>query len=42
MGVVQVENSGLCTVNDSQRQFFSYRRDRETGRMATLAWLCSL
>lgn len=39
MGVTQVENSGLCTVNDSQRQFFSYRRDRQTGRMATLAWL---
>ena len=39
MGVTQVENSGLCTVNDPQRQFFSYRRDRQTGRMATLAWL---
>ena len=39
MGVTQVESSGLCTVNDPQRQFFSYRRDRETGRMATLAWL---
>jgi len=39
MGVTQVESSGLCTVNDSLRQFFSYRRDRETGRMATLAWL---
>jgi hypothetical protein len=39
MGVQHVENSGLCTVNDPQRQFFSYRRDRLTGRMATLAWL---
>jgi hypothetical protein len=39
LGVKQVENSGLCTVNDPQRQFFSYRRDRQTGRMATLAWL---
>jgi hypothetical protein len=39
MGVTQVENSGLCTVNDPQRRFFSYRRDRQTGRMATLAWL---
>ncbi len=39
MGVTQVESSGLCTVNDPLRQFFSYRRDRETGRMATLAWL---
>jgi YfiH family protein len=39
MGVALVENSGLCTVNDPKRQFFSYRRDRQTGRMATLAWL---
>ena len=39
MGVSQVENSGLCTVNDPAQQFFSYRRDRVTGRMATLAWL---
>ncbi|MEI6838816.1 MAG: peptidoglycan editing factor PgeF [Alcaligenaceae bacterium] len=39
MGVSRVENSGLCTVNDPARQFFSYRRDRVTGRMATLAWL---
>ena len=41
MGVQHVENSGLCTVNDPRRQFFSYRRDRQTGRMATLAWLSS-
>ncbi len=39
MGVQHIENSGLCTVNDPQRHFFSYRRDRQTGRMATLAWL---
>ena len=39
MGVEQVENSGLCTVSDQASQFFSYRRDRQTGRMATLAWL---
>jgi YfiH family protein len=39
MGVQHIENSGLCTVNDPKRQFFSYRRDRQTGRMATLAWL---
>ena len=39
MGVSQVENSGLCTVSDPAQQFFSYRRDRVTGRMATLAWL---
>ena len=42
MGVAQVENSGLCTVNDPQQQFFSYRRDRQTGRMATLAWIGSI
>ena len=42
MGVMQIENSDLCTVNDPQRQFFSYRRDRQTGRMATLAWLGSI
>ena len=39
LGVEQVENSGLCTVSDPGQQFFSYRRDRQTGRMATLAWL---
>jgi len=42
MGVKQIENSGLCTVNDPHRRFFSYRRDRQTGRMATLAWLGSV
>ena len=30
--------SGLCTVSGADR-FFSYRRDRVTGRMALLAWL---
>ncbi|OZI74220.1 peptidoglycan editing factor PgeF [Bordetella genomosp. 12] len=37
-GVQDVELSGLCTYADRAR-FFSYRRDRETGRMALLAWL---
>ncbi len=41
MGVERVENSGLCTVRDQDNRFFSYRRDRQTGRMATLAWLAS-
>ena len=41
MGVGLVENSGLCTVTDPENRFFSYRRDRQTGRMATLAWLTS-
>ncbi|WP_459617897.1 peptidoglycan editing factor PgeF [Bordetella sp. 2513F-2] len=39
-GVAQPESSGLCTASDPGR-FFSYRRDRETGRMALLAWLGS-
>ncbi|MDO8694712.1 MAG: laccase domain-containing protein, partial [Sheuella sp.] len=38
-GVEHVENSGLCTVSDQENRFFSYRRDHQTGRMATLAWL---
>lgn len=39
MGVADIECSGLCTVTDVQRRFFSYRRDGRTGRLATLAWL---
>lgn len=34
-GVVDIFDSGLCTYTDSER-FYSYRRDGETGRMATL------
>ena len=37
MGVTQVYGGGFCTVTDKQR-FYSYRRDGETGRMATLIW----
>ncbi len=37
-GVSAVYGGGLCTVSDAQR-FFSYRRDRVTGRMASLIWL---
>jgi len=36
-GVTQVYGGGFCTVTDKQR-FYSYRRDGETGRMATLIW----
>ena len=36
-GVHQVYGGGLCTVCDTQR-FYSYRRDNQTGRMATLIW----
>jgi YfiH family protein len=37
VGLTQVYGGGFCTVTDKQR-FFSYRRDGETGRMATLIW----
>ncbi len=36
-GVKQVFGGGDCTYTDRQR-FFSYRRDRETGRMAAFIW----
>ncbi|HJV82627.1 peptidoglycan editing factor PgeF [Noviherbaspirillum sp.] len=37
-GVGQVYGGGLCTVTDARR-FYSYRRDKVTGRMASLIWL---
>ena len=37
-GVQQVGGGGLCTVGDAAR-FYSYRRDRVTGRMASLIWI---
>jgi len=36
-GVTQVSGGTLCTYTDPLR-FFSYRRDRTTGRMAALIW----
>lgn len=39
LGVQEVEGCGLCTVTDPSNRFFSYRRDQQTGRMATIAWL---
>jgi YfiH family protein len=37
-GVERVYGGGLCTY--SQRElFYSYRRDKQTGRMATLVWM---
>jgi hypothetical protein len=33
----QVHGGGLCTIVDAR--FYSHRRDRRTGRMATLAWI---
>lgn len=37
-GVTAVSGGTACTYSDSRR-FFSYRRDRRTGRMASLIWL---
>lgn len=36
-GVVHVAGGGWCTVSDASR-FFSFRRDRVTGRMLALCW----
>jgi len=38
LGLTEVSGCGLCTVEDASR-FFSYRRDRLTGRMAAAAWI---
>lgn len=37
-GVKDVHGGGFCTFTDRER-FFSFRRDGETGRMATVVWL---
>jgi copper oxidase (laccase) domain-containing protein len=37
-GVSSITGGGWCTVEDPSR-FFSYRRDRVTGRMAAAVWL---
>ena len=37
-GVTQVYGGDLCTFSDSER-FYSYRRDGQTGRIASLIWL---
>ncbi len=37
-GVTRVTGGGFCTFTDTAR-FFSYRRDRECGRMAAAVWL---
>ncbi len=37
-GVVSVGGGDLCTVADAQR-FYSHRRDRVSGRLASLIWL---
>lgn len=36
-GIGAISGGGMCTYSDATR-FFSYRRDRTTGRMAALIW----
>jgi YfiH family protein len=38
VGVDEVHGGGHCTLTDATR-FFSYRRERDSGRMATAVWL---
>ena len=38
VGVTHVDGGGCCTYADTAR-FFSYRRERDSGRMATAVWL---
>lgn len=38
IGVTAIYGGGLCTIADAQR-FYSYRRDGQTGRMASLVYL---
>ena len=37
-GVTAVHGGGMCTMSEPSR-YFSYRRDRRTGRMAALIWI---
>lgn len=37
LGITDISGGEYCTYSDSE-QFFSYRRDKQTGRMATLIW----
>lgn len=38
LGVSRVSGGGRCTYGE-EAQFFSYRRERQTGRMASLVWI---
>ncbi|MFZ2406525.1 MAG: laccase domain-containing protein [Methylobacter sp.] len=37
LGINKIYGGGFCTVTEQER-FYSYRRDKQTGRMATLIW----
>ena len=37
VGVKKIYGGNFCTMTE-QKQFFSYRRDGKTGRMASLIW----
>ena len=39
LGAQSVTWCGFCTATDPAQRFYSYRRDGQTGRMATVAWL---
>lgn len=36
---VNVTLSNLCTINDAEQRFYSYRKEGQTGRFASLIWL---
>jgi YfiH family protein len=40
-GVTAIAGGGYCTMSEADR-FFSYRRDKDAGRMATLIWLAQV
>ena len=40
LGVEQIDGGDFCTFNNSEK-FFSYRKDKKTGRFASLIWISS-
>lgn len=41
LGIEQIDGGDFCTFNDPEN-FFSYRRDKKTGRFASLIWISEL